>query len=115
MGVGVVVLDYVRQLVTVVVKAVAVIIVVAVVVLDVVIHVLAPRLQSHQVAPQEIKVKTVLAKKIRDRLVHVLATVPAIVIVDVAVVVLVTVLVAVMVDARKFVQQHVKDNVIVVV
>ena len=110
-----VVLDYVRQLVTAVVRAVAVIIVAAVVVLDVVIHVLAPRLQSHQVAPQEIKVKTVLVKKTLDHPVHVLATVLAIAIVGVVVVVLVTVLVAVMVDAHKFVQQHVKDNVIVVV
>lgn len=99
----------------VVVRVVAAIIVAAVVVLDVVIHVLAPRLQSHQVAPQETKVKIVLVKKILDHPIHVLAIVLAIVIMDAAAVVSVTVLVAVMVVARRFVQLHVKDNVIVVV
>ena len=109
------VLDYVRQLVTADVRVVAVIVVAAVVVLDVVIHVLAPRLQLHQVAQQETRVKTALVKKILDHPVHVPAIVLAIAIVDVVVVVSVTAPVVVMADARKFVQQHVKDSVILVV
>lgn len=115
MDVVVVVLDYVQQLVTAVVKVIAVIIAAVVAVQDVVIHVLAPRLQLHQVAPQETKVKTVLAKKILDHLVHVLAIVLAIVIVDAAAVVLVTALVVVMADVHRFVQLHVRDNVTLVV